>query len=48
MNPVTEVTMEEGSYMEMETVQIKGVDSTDRKTSATLRHGRSSSSASVF
>ena len=24
MNPVTEVTMEEGSYMEMETVQIKG------------------------
>ena len=36
MNPVTEVTMEEGSYMEMETVQIKGVDSTDRKTSATL------------
>ena len=39
MNPVTEVTMEEGSYMEMETVQIKGVDSTDRKTSATLGAG---------
>ena len=39
MNPVTEVTMEEGSYMEMETVQIRGVDSTDRKTSATLGAG---------
>ena len=39
MNPVTEVTMEEGSYMEMETVQIKGVDSTDHKTSATLGAG---------
>ena len=39
MNPVTEVTMEEGSYMEMETVQIKGVGSTVRKTSATLGAG---------
>ena len=39
MNPVTEVTMEEGSYMEMETVQIRGVVSTDRKTSATLGAG---------
>ena len=25
LNPVTEVTLDEGSYMEMETVQIKGV-----------------------
>ena len=36
MNPTTEVYMEEGSYMEMETAQIKGVDSTDRITKAEL------------
>ena len=36
LNPVTEVTMEEGSAMEMEMVQIKGVDSTVRTTRATL------------
>ena len=36
LNPTTEITMEEGSYLEMESVQIKGVDSTDIKTSATL------------
>lgn len=36
LNPVTEVYMEEGSTMEMEMVQIKGVDSTIRKTVATL------------
>lgn len=34
MNPTTEVTLEEGSYMEMETTQIKGVDSTLRVTKA--------------
>ena len=39
LNPVTEVTMEEGSTMEMEMVQIKGVDSTDRKTKAKLAAG---------
>ena len=39
LNPVTEVTMEEGSYMEMEMVQIKGVDSTVRTTNATLAAG---------
>ncbi len=39
LNPVTEVTMEEGSIMEMEMVQIKGVDSTDRKTKASLAKG---------
>lgn len=36
LNPVTEITMEEGSYAEMEMVQIKGVDSTKRKTCAEL------------
>ena len=36
LNPVTEVAMEEGSSMEMEMVQIKGVDSTVRTTRATL------------
>ena len=39
LNPVTEVYMEEDSYMEMEMVQIKGVDSTDRKTVAELKAG---------
>ena len=36
MNPRTEITMEEGSYMEMESVQIKGIDSTKRVTIAHL------------
>ena len=36
MNPTTVVEMEEGSYMEMETTQIKGVDSTVRTTNAKL------------
>ena len=39
LNPGTEVYMEEGSSMEMEMVQIKGVDSTDRKTIAKLDAG---------
>ena len=39
LNPGTEVYMEEGSSMEMEMVQIKGVDSTDRKTIAKLAAG---------
>lgn len=39
MNPGTEVTVEEGGYMEMETVQIKGVDSTKRSTTADLAKG---------
>ena len=38
LNPVTEVNLEEGSTMEMEMVQIKGVDSTERKTSAKLKN----------
>lgn len=36
LNPVTEVTLKEGSYLEMETVQLKGVDSTIRETRGTL------------
>ena len=36
LNPVTEVTMADDSVMEMEMVQIKGVDSTNRKTTANL------------
>lgn len=39
MNPGTEVTMEEGSYMEMEMTQLKGVDSTRRNTTAELARG---------
>ena len=39
MNPTTIVVMEEDSYMEMETAQIKGVDSTERSTTATLAAG---------
>ena len=39
LNPGTEITMEEGSYMEMESTQIKGVDSTMRTTKADLAEG---------
>ena len=39
MNPTTEVFMEKGSYMEMQTAQIKGVDSTNRITRAKLAEG---------
>ena len=39
MNPTTVVEMAENSYMEMETAQIKGVDSTRRKTTAKLAAG---------
>lgn len=39
MNPVTEMTLEEGAFMEMETVQIRGIDSTKRVTSAKLFKG---------
>lgn len=37
MNPNTVIQLEENSYMEMETVQIKGVDSTKRSTKAKLK-----------
>lgn len=36
MNPTTYVELGENSHMEMETAQIKGVDSTERKTHAIL------------
>lgn len=39
LNPGTEVYMEEDSFMEMEMVQIKGVDSTIRDTKAELKAG---------
>ncbi len=39
MNPETIVDMDENSYMEMDTVQIRGVDSTVRKTDAHLKDG---------
>ena len=39
MNPTTVVYQKKNSYMEMETTQIKGVDSTDRTTRATLEDG---------
>lgn len=41
MNPTTVVEVGENSYMEMETVQIKGVDSTDRITKAKVADGAS-------
>lgn len=39
LNPTTVVEMEENSYCEMEMVQIKGVDSTQRDTTASLKEG---------
>ena len=39
LNPVTEVHMDEWSYVEMEMVQIKGVDSTVRRTEMDLAAG---------
>lgn len=39
MNPETIVNLDEDSYMEMDTVQIRGVDSTDRVTRAKLGKG---------
>ncbi len=39
LNPITEVYMEENSYVEMEMIQIKGVDDTKRTTVADLKEG---------
>ncbi len=39
MNPVTVVHLEENAYLEMETTQIKGIDSTNRITRGTLKEG---------
>ena len=36
MNPQTNILLREGAYMEMDTVQIEGIDSTKRETSAKL------------
>ena len=41
MNPLTEIEIDENGYMEMDTAQIKGVDSTIRKTNAKLAAGAS-------
>lgn len=41
IDPVTEVYQEENSVMEMDTSQLGGVDSTDRKTKAFLEKGAS-------
>ena len=41
MNPTTVVNLEEGGVMEMETAQIKGIDSTRRVTKARLADGAS-------
>ena len=39
MNPTTYVELEEGAYMEMDTVQLGGVDDTSRKTTAVVGPG---------
>lgn len=38
LNPITEVELKDGATMEMETIQIKGVNSTVRKTKAILKN----------
>ena len=39
MNPTTIIEIDEGGYLEMETTQIKGIDSTIRDTNAVLGKG---------
>ena len=39
MNPATVIYQDEDSRFEMESTQIKGIDSTDRETTATLKAG---------
>jgi Fe-S cluster assembly scaffold protein SufB len=41
MNPTTVIELAEGAVMEMESTQIKGIDSTSRKTIAKLADGAS-------
>ncbi len=41
MNPTTEIHLSKGASLEMETVQIKGIDSTKRVTTATVEEGAS-------
>ena len=45
MNPATVIYQEEDSRFEMESTQIKGIDSTDRETTATLKAGAAPSSS---
>lgn len=39
IDPVTDVIQDENSYLEMDTIQLRGVDSTIRKTTAKLGRG---------
>lgn len=39
IDPVTDIFMEENSYMEMDTMQISGVTTTNRSTNASLKAG---------
>lgn len=41
LNPTTVIHIDEGGYLEMESVQIKGVDSTIRETKGELKDGAS-------
>lgn len=41
MNPTTEIHLAQGASLEMETVQIKGIDSTRRVTTASVEEGAS-------
>ena len=41
MNPTTEIHLAQGASLEMETVQIKGIDSTNRVTTAQVAEGAS-------
>ena len=41
MHPTTEIFLGEGAVLEMDTVQIKGIDSTNRVTRAELKAGAS-------
>ena len=39
LDPITEIILESGASMDIDTVQIEGVDSTERKTNALLKSG---------
>lgn len=39
IDPVTEMVLSDGAVMEMETIQLRGVDKSNRKTKATLGEG---------
>ena len=48
MNPTTVIEIDDGGYMEMETTQIKGVDSTSRVTTAKLGNDAGSLGAAAL